>query len=44
MNNGKSSRSAGWVLSIVLLASVTASMSQFKVPPVLPLLMKAFSE
>ena len=44
MSNGKSSRSPGWVLFIVLLASVTASMSQFKVPPVLPLLMEAFSE
>jgi MFS family permease len=44
MSNGRSSGSPGLILFIVLLASVTASMSQFKVPPVLPLLMKAFNE
>jgi predicted MFS family arabinose efflux permease len=44
MSNGRSSGSPGLILFIVLLASVTASMSQFKVPPVLPQLMKAFSE
>jgi MFS family permease len=44
MSKGTSSRSPWLILFIVLLASVTASMSQFKVPPVLPLLMRAFSE
>jgi len=44
MSNGRSSRPPWLILFIVLLASVTASMSQFKVPPVLPLLMEAFSE
>jgi len=40
----RSSRSPWLILFIVLLTSIAASMSQFKVPPVLPLLMKAFSE
>ena len=44
MSNGKSSRSPWLILFVVLLASIAASMSQFKVPPVLPMLMKAFSE
>ena len=44
MSNWRSSRSPWLILFIVLLASIAASMSQFKVPPVLPLLMEAFSE
>ena len=44
MSKGRSSRSPWLILFIVLLTSLAASMSQFKVPPVLPLLMKAFSE
>ena len=35
-------RSPWFILWIVLLASVAASLNQFKVPPVLPLLMDAF--
>ena len=44
MRRGRSSRSPWLILFIILLTSIAASMSQFKVPPVLPLLMKAFSE
>ena len=44
MSKGRSSRSPWLVLFIILLTSIAASMSQFKVPPVLPLLMKAFNE
>jgi MFS family permease len=44
MSKGRSSRAPWLILFIVLLTSIAASMSQFKVPPVLPLLMKAFSE
>lgn len=32
------------ILGVILLASMAASINQFKVPPVLPLLMKAFSQ
>src|SRR4030042_4012 len=44
MSKGRSPRSPWRILFIILLTSIAASMSQFKVPPVLPLLMKAFNE
>ena len=37
-------RSPWFILVIVLLTSVAAPLNQFKVPPVLPLLMEAFSQ
>ena len=37
-------RSPWFILVIVLLTSVAAPLNQFKVPPILPLLMEAFSQ
>lgn len=43
MQSNSSHRSAWFILLVVFLASVAASLNQFKVPPVLPLLMDTFS-
>ena len=37
-------RSPWFILAVVLLTSLAASLNQFKVPPVMPLLMEAFNE
>jgi MFS family permease len=37
-------QSPWFILIIVLLTSIAASLSQFKVPPIMPLLMEAFSQ
>lgn len=42
MPRGENPRSPWFILWVVLLASVAAPLNQFKVPPVLPLLMEAF--
>lgn len=41
---GVSGQSPWFILIIVLLTSIAASLSQFKVPPIMPLLMEAFSQ
>jgi MFS family permease len=43
MNPHTPDRSAWFTLFVLLIASMTAPLNQFKVPPVLPLLMDAFS-
>ena len=40
----RSLRSPWFILIIVLLTSIAATLNQFKVPPVIPLLMEAFSQ
>jgi predicted MFS family arabinose efflux permease len=44
MHGHKSNRSPWLILAIVLLASMAATLNQFKVPPVMPLLMAAFGQ
>ena len=44
MHGNKSGRSPWLILTIVLLASMAATLNQFKVPPVMPLLMVAFGQ
>jgi predicted MFS family arabinose efflux permease len=44
MNSKSKIRSPWFILFIVLLASIAAPLNQFKVPPVMPLLMEAFKQ
>ena len=44
MHTGTLRRSPWLILIIVLLASIAATLNQFKVPPVMPLLMEDFSQ
>ena len=42
MPSAKDHRSPWFILAVVLLTSAAASLNQFKVPPILPLLMESF--
>jgi len=44
VRTGASRRSPWLILSVVLLSSIAATLNQFKVPPVMPLLMAEFSQ
>jgi predicted MFS family arabinose efflux permease len=44
MHGDKSGRSPWLILAVVLLASMAATLNQFKVPPVMPMLMEAFGQ
>jgi predicted MFS family arabinose efflux permease len=44
MNAGPRLGSPWFILLVVLLTSIAAPLTQFKVPPVMPLLMEAFRQ